>query len=281
MIRLVSTITLFIILSISSVSQSLKSNLVGSWVKIKTTTLEGKDTCGNYGLSNDFLIISFTKKNIRFSRSPWDLGDQIAYRIYHDTIITPMHNISYVFQETYYYPEKIDSTDLILRTTFKDKIIRYYLKNQDSYKPHLIDGQFQFDNDTIVIERIPSTYPKNLIYTVPFSNASASDKFFTLRPIFNDKMYSFKEYINYNLRFAKKLEKDKFSKPIKVSFIIDYKGNVSQIHLIESFNEYYDKQILKLIEKTNRKWIPVIIDSPNHSVKATFTFLILEKSNHQ
>jgi hypothetical protein len=83
------------------------------------------------------------------------------------------------------------------------------------------------------------------------------------------------------LRFAEKLEKDKFSKPIKVSFIIDYKGNVSQVHLIESFNEYYDNQILKLVEKTNGKWIPVIIDSPNHSVRATFTFLIMEKSNNQ
>lgn len=280
MVKLISTIALFIVLSISGVSQSLNSNLVGSWVKIKTTTLDGKDTYGNYGPSDDFLKISFTKRNIRFSRSPWDLGDQIAYRIYHDTIITPMHNISYAFQESYYYPEKIDSTDLVLRTTFKGKIIRYYLKKQDSFKPHLIDGQFQFDNDTIVIVRIPGSNPDNIIFTVPFSNATASDKFFTLRPIFNDKLL-FKEYINYNLHFAEKLEKDKYSKPIKVSFIIDYKGNVSQIHLIESFNQYYDKQILKLIEKTNKKWIPVIIDSPDHSVKATFTFLIIEKSKNQ
>lgn len=278
MIRIISTITLFIIISISCLSQSLKSNLVGNWVKIKTTTLEGKDTCGNFGLSDDFLKISFTKRNITFSRTPWDRGDQITYSIHQDTILTPMHKMSYVFQETYYYPEKIDSIDLILKTTFKGKSIIYYLKNQNSFRPHLIDSQFQFDNDTIIIVKTPSSILQ--YFTEPYSNATASDRFFTLRPIFNSNMF-FKEYICYNLHFDKKLEKDKFSKPIKVSFVIDYKGKVSQVHLIESFNEYYDNQIIKLIEKTDRKWIPLIIDSPNYSVKATFTFLIIEKSKKE
>jgi len=258
--------------------QSLKNNLVGSWVKIKTTTLEGKDTCGNFGQSDDFLRISFSKRNITFSRTPWDRGDQIPYSIDHDTIITPMHKLNYAFQETYYYPEKIDSTDLILKTTYKGKSIIYYLKNQSSFRPHLIDNQFQFDNDTIIIVRAPA--PIIQFSTKPYSNATASDRFFTLRPIFNSDMF-FKEYICYNLYFNKKLEKDKYSKPIKVSFVIDYKGKVSQVHLIESFNEYYDKQIIKLIEKTDKKWIPLIIDSPDHSVKAIFTFLIIEKSTKE
>jgi hypothetical protein len=258
--------------------QSLKSQLIGSWVKLKTETLDEKDTCGNYGLSNDYLRFSFTKKKISFARAPWDMGDEMNYIIDHDTIETPMHNLNYVFQETYYYIEKINDTDLILLTTFDGKTIRYILKNQSCFKPEQFNGLYQFDNDTIVIVRIPDSHFQNHYFTKPYSFESATERFFLPRPIYKNNTRFFKEYICYNLRFKEPIEKDVYSKPIKVSFLIDNTGKVSEIKLLKGFIEYYDKQIIKLIKKTNKKWIPTIIEAPNIFVKMTYTFIIIDKS---
>lgn len=275
--RKILIIVIFISIAISSNSQSLKSKLTGSWVKIKTETVEGKDTCGNYGLSHDYLRISFNKNKISFAKAPWDKGDVMTYTIDHDTVETAMHNLNYVFQETYYFVVKINDTNLILETTFNGKIIRYILKNQSCFKSKPIDGLYQFDNDTIIIVRSPASSFQNHYFNKPYSYESASERYFLPRPIYNNT-YFLKEYICYNLRFKEPIVKDIFSKPIKVSFTINNKGKVSDIQLIKGFQDYYDKQIINLIKKTNKKWIPRIIETPSDLIKMSYTFLLLEKS---
>ena len=66
--------------------------------------------------------------------------------------------------------------------------------------------------------------------------------------------------------------------PIKVSFIINNKGKVSDVQLIKGFKDYYDQQIINLIKKSNKKWIPTIIENPSDHVKMCYTFLLLDKS---
>jgi hypothetical protein len=275
--RKILIIVVFISVAISSNSQSLKSKLTGSWVKIKTETVEGKDTCGNYGLSRDYLRISFNKNKISFARAPWDKGDEMVYIIDHDTIETAMHNLNYVFQETYYLVVKINDTNLILETTFNGKNIRYILKNQGCFKSKPIDGLYQFDNDTILIVRSPDSFSPNHYFNKPYSYESASERYFLPRPIYNNT-YFFKEYICYKLRFKEPIVKDIFSMPIKVSFTINNHGKVSDVQLIKGFQDYYDQQIINLIKKTNKKWIPRIIENPSDHVKMSYTFLLLEKS---
>jgi hypothetical protein len=268
---------IFIFIAIAGISQSLKSKLIGSWVKIKTETLDGKDTCGSYGLADDYLRISFAKNKFYLARAPWDRGDEIYYKIDHDTIETAMHHLNYALQETYYFVEKINDTDLILSTTINGKIILYILKNQLCFKPIPIDGLYDIDNDTIIFVRSHDPYFPLRYLNNSYSNERASEKYFISRPIYNN-INLFKEYICHSLSFKEPIAIDKFSKPIKVSYIIDYKGKVSDIKLVESFIDYYDQQIINLIRRTNKKWIPTIIELPSDNVKMTFTFLLLNKS---
>jgi hypothetical protein len=253
-------------------------NIIGDWVKIKTITLDGKAAKGKLGFSNQYLRLSFTKEIMSFSNKPYDKGLYFKYDIDHDTIETPMRYAIYKLPETYYFIEKADSSDLVLKATFENKVIRYYFKNQKIFRPRLENNMYTIDNDTILIIREQVTKYLNKKY---LSNAYTTLKFLYPRPLFNKNGETiFGDYLAWNLNFNNELTKNKFSKPIKVSFLIDSKRNVSNIKLLERSQEFYDNQIIKLIARTNKGWIPSIINNPNNFVKMIFTIILIDKTSN-
>jgi len=268
-------VLIFIAFAYHSNSQIDKSKLTGNWLKIKTETLDGRDTCGNFGTSNDYMRFSFTQNKLWFARTPYNLDESIDFKFDNDTIITSMHHANSALFETYYFIEKIDDNELVLKTTFKNSDIRYFFKNQNCFKPKITDSVYQFDSDTIVIVRSLLMGP-HIYANTPVSNAQAKEIFFPARPIYYGTE-GFGYYIGQNLYFREKLKKNTFSKPIQVSFYIDFKGKVSNVQLLEGFQEYYDKQIIDLISNSNKKWIPNIIDNDNYKAKMTFTFFLYDK----
>lgn len=271
-------LTVLFSLAVSCISQSLKQQLLGSWVKLKTETMEGKDTCGNYGFSGDYLRVTFFKSKMLFARTPWDKGDEINYNLRDSRIETAMHGLNYAFQETYYDIEKINSTDLILKTTFKGQYIRYYFKNQNCFTSLAVDGMYQFDNDTILIIRKPSPHTKGDYLRECYSFSSVADRFMAPRPIFKSAMF-FHEYLGFKMSFDETMEKNKFSPPVKVSFLVNYKGEVSDVQLLSHYRDNYDRSIINLVSKTNKKWLPTIISDPGTKVKMIFTVLLIDLTN--
>ena len=266
---------IFLYIGVTCFSQTLKKQLLGSWVKLKTETMDGRDTCGNYGLSGDYLRITFSKSKMMFARTPWDKGDEIMYNMKDSTIVTAMNGLNYVFQETYYDIEKINSTDLILKTTFKGKDIRYYLKNQNCYSSTPINGLYQFDNDTILIIRKPNPHSKGDYFRECYSFSSVADRFMPARPIFNSDMF-FHEYLGFKMNLDETMQKDKLSAPIQISFLIDYKGIVSDVQLLSHYKDSYDKSIYDLVCSTSKKWRPTIIGDPVTKVKMIYTILLID-----
>ncbi len=268
----------FLYIVVTCFSQPLKKQLSGSWVKLKTETMDGRDTCGNYGLSGDYLRITFSKSKMMFARTPWDKGDEIMYNMKDSTIVTAMNGLNYVFQETYYDIEKINSTDLILKTTFKGKYIRYFFRNQNCFTTTATNGIYQFDNDTILIIRMPSPHRKGDFYRECYSFSSVAERFMPARPIFKSDMF-FHEYLGFKMTFDETMEKNKLSAPIKVSFLVNYKGIVSDVQILSHYEDNYDESIYNLICSTNKKWIPNIISDSGTNVKMIFTILLLDRSN--
>ncbi len=260
-------------------SQVDKHKVIGDWLRIKTETLEEKETKGKFGYSSEYLRISIKKNKMSFGMTPYDKGVEFDYDFDKDTIEMPFKNPFLHAPETYYFIENINDSILKLKTLFENSEIRYIFKNQKIFHPVLIDSLYQFNNDTIFLIRIPLSTPG--YYDKTFvSKAFSNNNNFIPRPIYNNSGgSSFGYYMSWNLKYDEKIVKFKFSKPIKISFLIDYKGRVSNIQLLESFNDFYDKQIIKLVTKTNKDWIPNIISNPNNYVKMIFTFVIIDKNN--
>jgi hypothetical protein len=268
-------VILFSLISISINSQVDKNKLIGDWIKIKTLTLDGVKTNSKYGNSDDYLRFSFDKKYFEGAIIPYNKTLKVEYKIDHDTIELSFHAPYFTIPESYYYVEKLNDNELILTTKFENKDIKYFFINQKLFLPKLNDSLFIIDNDTIVIVK-PNV--KKEMYSAEYitNNAVKNKTSYYARPRYelNMGLNSFNKYLCDFLKFDDKLPSFELSTPIKVSFLINIKGEVSNVELLEGFNDYYDNQILRLIEKTNKDWDPTIIDNPNHYVKMIFTILI-------
>ena len=98
------------------------------------------------------------------------------------------------------------------------------------------------------------------------------------RPVFNSDMF-FHEYLGFKMKFDETMEKNVLSAPIKISFLIDYKGIVSNVNLISHYKDNYDKSIYNLVCNTNKKWRPTIISGPETKVKMIYTIILLDLTN--
>ena len=278
-ILLTSLLMTFSILSFAKVD---RKKLLGDWVKIKTETLDGKEAKGKFGYSYQYLRFSFTKDKMSFAKTPYDDVLGMEYDIFRDTIQLSTHFAYYKLPETYYFIEKVDNNELILKANFENKDFRYFLKKQTGYQSKQTDSIYQFDNDTILIRSEPLLLGNSthIHISKTFSaNALSQERYFYPRPLFEkDGECEFGNYLCWNLKYDGSLTKDEFSKPIKVSFLIDYKGRVSNIELLEGLQDYYNNQIITLISKTNKKWIPTIINKPHTYAKMIFTIILLDKS---
>lgn len=252
-----------------------KDELIGNWVKTRLETVNGEETSGKFGESSQFLRISINENEIYFSITPFDEGYSLKYKIGHDSILVGFDTFNFAdidayLPEKFYIVEKIGLDKLILRTSYKNQDIRYHFQRQLGTKAKLNDSVFLCENDTLVLIRYLSN--GSVSY---YTNCSATRDYFYAEPLFKGPV-EFGNYLSHGLKRFARINRNEFSKPIKVSFYIDYLGKVSDVELVEGFKEYYDKQLLKLITATDKNWIPNILENPRQHAKMIFTFVLLD-----
>ncbi len=244
--RKIIAYTFFLITNISH--GQIKKEILGVWVKTKLENLEKKVTPKIQQRNNQFTKYTFEKNNNLFlSLSPNEKGSLIKYRIEKNVL-----NLGFNKFEI----EKIDNNQLVLVELINNS------KNRNSIRIYFLKEQFflnqlPINQEDILIENGDSFYFE-------------TDKVY---PKFKNSNYAnVKEFIQ---PFVENLS-DNENAYSYATFIVDTKGNVSDVLIHHHINENYDKALRKAILRTRGMWIPPIVNGKGVAVIKSVSFNYIE-----
>lgn len=266
-------IALFILLILSNIvySQKLKDKLQGDWVCKKIVDTFGIPSSGKFGASHEYLKFSFKKSNLFITEAPFDHG--IAYNIaYKNDYIDLFPGVDFELPEKIYLVKSIDNDNLILSTKdFNNQVIEYHFVNQASFIEEIkARNSCIIDNGIILIKQI--RYSENY----PTGNKIAEYKIPNLRvnlypgPAFEDgNSATFGHYFSSRFVFPINFPMDSVSEELIVDFDIS-KGGANNINIIKGLSDEINISVMKILNKSAKKWKPLLIDGL--PIKTTMRF---------
>lgn len=273
-------VALFILLILSNVvySQKLKDKLQGDWVCTKIVDSFGIPSSGKFGASHEYLKFSFKKSNLFITEAPFDHG--IGYPIdCKDDLIELFPDISFPMPEKLYYVQSVNSDKLILKTIdiYNSNIIVYHFTNQATFiEEQKASNNWLIDNGTILIKQI--RYSKEN----KEGNRVADYKIPNLRvnmypsPTFEDKNFeTFGSCFSYHFKFPASFPMDSLSEELIVDFDL-FKGGATNLKIIKGLGDEMNASVLKALNKSAKKWKPLIIDGLPIQTTMRFHFVFYD-----
>jgi len=264
-------LTFFLLLfGTTTYSQSLKEKLQGDWVCIEILDTNGNITSGKFSNSNEYLKFSFVKGDLSITEAPFDMGIKMPIK-YGDDYIDLFPEAVYNVPERKYSIGSINNDSLILLTYNENgEKIFYHLINQAKLLKEVSTDKRVIDEGLIIIKCIKSSKNSNEGNNTSEYRISNDSENLYPGPIFNDNTFAaFGEYFTNNFVFPKTYPLDSVSNELIVDFDVTDKG-VQNIKLIQGLNDEINATVIKLIEKTNKKWKPLEINKS--SINATLRF---------
>lgn len=262
-------LTTFILLltTLASFSQSLKDKLQGNWICTKILDRQGNPAVGKFGESNEYLKFSFDKKMINITEAPFDSGFKRDVVFEADSIdLFPKAVIE--LPERIYKVRSIDVANLVLTTqNEKGGWIDYHFINETVILKNTPASKEVIDNGGIFIKHFKKNEQSsgaNRLSEYVLTN----EKLF-VSPLFRDAA-TFGHWCTIHFVFPKKYPLDTLSDELIVEFDIDEKGAVSNAKVVQELGNELDELIIKLIRKTNKKWVPVKVNG--QPIKSTLRF---------
>jgi hypothetical protein len=264
------TTIILIIIGGATYSQKLKDKLQGDWVCTKILDSKGKATSGKFGESNEYLKFSFAKGNLSITEAPFDRGIKMPIK-YDVDFIDLFPQAVYELPEKKYTFKSQEGTDLVLSAKNQNgEIIDYHFVNQERLLKELSPGEHLIDNGLIIIKHLKLSKEAkgaNRVSEYRISNEAGN---LYPSPIFNDyASASFGHYCSINFVFPKNYQLETVSEELIVDFDIDDKG-VSNIKVVQGLGDEINALVIKIIEKTRKKWEPLKING--QPIKTTLRF---------
>lgn len=282
-------------LSLTGFSQKLKTRLQGEWVCTGIFDSSGDSTSGKFGASNEYLRFKFRKGYLSMNESPVDntLEFPIKYKTdYFEFVFNSnlslqpgfqryekqqVPDIDFQIPESKYFVDFINNNQIVLSTLSSNKDTIFYNFTKQEY---FINNQ---SNEKLITD-IGYVIIKHLKLSKDSKGANRVAQYFVTNntenlypaPLFKDySETTFGHYVSINFKFPNAYELGTVSEELIIEFDVNKKG-VSNISVIKGLSDYFDSAIVKIIEKTNKKWIPVKINDNyiNTRVKVHFIFYL-------
>jgi len=264
------TTIILLIISGTTYSQKLKDRLQGDWVCTKIVDSNGKPTSGKFGESNEYLKFSFVKGNLSITEAPFDRGIKIPIKYDNDFIDLFLQAV-YELPERKYTVKTLEESDLILSTKNQNgETIDYHFINQEKLLKAVSTGEQIIDNGLIIIRHLKLSKESKGANRVSEYRISNDAESLYPSPIFNDyASASFGHYFSINFVFPKTYQLETVSEELIVDFDVDDKG-VSNIKIVQGVSDKINTSVIKIIEKTSKKWEPLEING--QPIKTTLRF---------
>jgi hypothetical protein len=286
-------VLILMLLSLLGFSQNLKTKLQGEWVCTGIFDSSGDTTSGKFGASNEYLRFKFRKGYLSINESPVDniLEFPIKFRMDYFELVfnsnpapqSGLHlydkqqvpNIDFQIPESKYFVNFVNNYQIVLSTLSSNKDTIFYNFTKQEY---FIDNQ---PNEKLITD-IGYVIIKHLKLSKDSKGANRVEEYFVTNntenlhpaPLFKDYSEStFGHYVSINFKFPDSYELGTVSEELIIEFDVNKKG-VSNISVIKGLSDYFDSSIVKIIEKTKKKWIPVKIDDDviNSRIRVHFIF---------
>ena len=258
---------------LSGYSNDLKKGLQGTWLCIEILDENGQPTNGKYGQSDEYLKFNFNKSKLSITEAPFDpslLGFTIKYG---SNYIDLIPGSVYKIPEQVYYVKNVTEEKLILTTLNPSQdTIYYYFMNEKSFIEDFDPQNDIVDLGLIIIKhlKLENGNGTNRVsqYLIPNTR-----EFLNPSPTFNDsRSASFGHYFSINFKFPDYFPVDSLTKKLIVDFDI-LKKDIENIKIIQGINLDFDQQVITIIEKTRKKWIPLEIDDIQTDCRVRFHFI--------
>jgi hypothetical protein len=167
----------------------------------------------------------------------------------------------YEIPESKYLVNSLDGSGMVLSTKNQKGEIRYYhFINQEKLLKELSMGEQKIDNGLIIIKHLKlSKEAKGANRVSEYRISNGAESLYP-SPIFNDNASaSFGYYFSINFVFPKTYQLETVSEELIVDFDVDDKG-VSNIKIVQGLNDEINTSVVKIIEKTSKKWEPLEIN---------------------
>ena len=251
-------------------SQKLKDKLQGDWVCTKIVNTKGNTASGKFGESNEYLKFSFVKGNLSITEAPFDRGIKMPIK-YDNDFIDLFPQAVYELPERKYTIKSLDGSNLILSTKNQNgETIDYHFINQDKLLKELSTGGQIIDNGLIIIKHLKlSKEAKGANRVSEYRISNESESLYP-SPIFNDyASASFGHYFSINFVFPKTYQLETLSEELIIDFDLNDNG-VSNIKVVQGLSNEINALVIKIIEKTSKKWDSLEING--QSIKTTLRF---------
>ena len=286
---------ILMLLSLTGFSQNLKTKLQGEWVCTGIFNSSGDSTSGKFGASNEYLRFKFRKGYLSMNESPVDnsLEFPIKYRMDYfefvfnsNSALQPglqlydkqqVPNIDFQIPESKYFVNFVNNDQIVLSALSSNKDTIFYNFTKQKY---FVDNQH---NEKLITD-IGYVIIKHLKLSKDSKGANRVAEYFVTNnianlypaPLFNDySETTFGHYVSINFKFPDSYELGTVSEELIIEFDVK-KKDVSNIRVIKGLSDYFDSSIVKIIEKTKKKWIPVKINDNfiNTRLRVHFIFYL-------
>lgn len=246
------------LISTSCYAQKLKDKLQGNWVCTNILDQQGNKTIGKFGDSNEFLKFSFEKGELSIVEAPFDRGIKMPIKFGNDNIdLFPSAVIE--LPERVYKIISVDSNNLVLSTkNKKGEQINYHFQNQNRL---LRDPNLNvFDIGQILIKHLKVSKDSKGANRVSEYSISNNRENLYPSPVFDDfASATFGQYVSINFVFPESFPFEKASDELIVDFDVT-KGGATNIKVEKGINDEVNSEIIKILEKSSKKWIPLKLD---------------------
>ena len=261
--------------NISIQGQKLKENLQGNWLCTNILDSKGNKTSGKFGSSDDYLKFSFEKGNLTIVEAPFDKGIKMPIMFGKD-YIDLFPNAVYELPERQYQILTQTADSIILSTKNENgEPIMYYFRNQNSIIKDANMNAQMLDLGPILIKHLKVKHPDgfNRVSSYSISNNIGN---LIPSPVFEDaSSATFADYVSINFKFPDDFQFDKISNELIVSFNVTKEG-ATNIKIEKGLNEKVNSSLIKIIEKSNKKWTPAIVNGKpiDSKLNLHFTFYL-------
>lgn len=248
--------------------QDLKKDLQGKWICNKIIDSLNNETIGKYGQSGKYLQFIFYKSSLTVIEAPFDRGLKMDFDlIKKDSIIDLFPNAIYELPERKYRVKYISAKYLVLKTNNTNKqSIFYVFAKQDEFAKKMKDSTL-IDCGNIIIKHLKLDKKKNEANRVADYLIDINPTLFYPTPYFDDyESANLGHFISINFRFPKNYPIDSLSNGLVMEFYVSDKG-AQDIKILSGLDEEINQSILKIFEKSRKKWKPVSIDNKIYIIK--------------
>jgi hypothetical protein len=271
--QLIILLTLF---SVNAFSQNLKSKLQGDWVCTKILDTNGNNASGKFGKSDEYLKFSFVKGKLSITEAPFDTGIMMPIE-YGGDYIDLFPDAQYELPERKYKVGFVSSDSLVLVTKNADnENIFYHFINQARFLKEISPDQKTVTEGLIIIQHLrmqkdPKATNRLSVYQI----SNEPDNLYP-SPRFEDyASATFGQYFTINFTFPKTYRPDTLLNELIVDFDVT-NGGVKNINIIQGINQEINSSVIKIIEKTRKKWKPIEVNGQavNTTMLLHFVFFL-------